>query len=250
MSVRPHLLYKPDLSMGSAPPDASTTYELLDRVVNVRQGYSVPLGLRGTVVGIRSAAKSLETVYEVLFDEEFQGGLPIRGLRAGPKRVYHLPSWAMVNLTHGKRQTMEYERPTAVVYPSGKAAQRQEASRNQSKPNKSYKAAVDSEPAKVAPQPKILMRTKTSNGTREAPKQQNGRAPTKTAPDATALPVSSESTPFMDIWNSLLRQRDEMQLKQAVESQQVQPKKQKDNQAAKVPSLQVLLLIYFLRTYF
>jgi len=33
-------------------PDPLTTYELFDRVVNVREGYSVPLGLRGTVIGI------------------------------------------------------------------------------------------------------------------------------------------------------------------------------------------------------
>jgi len=33
-------------------PDPLTSYELFDRVVNVREGYSVPLGLRGTVIGI------------------------------------------------------------------------------------------------------------------------------------------------------------------------------------------------------
>ncbi len=33
-------------------PDHSATYELYDRVVNVREGFSVPLGMRGTVIGI------------------------------------------------------------------------------------------------------------------------------------------------------------------------------------------------------
>ena len=59
-------------------PDPTTVYELFDRVVNVRDGYSVPLGLRGTVVGIRSAQKEQDVLYEVLFDEEFLGGLSLR----------------------------------------------------------------------------------------------------------------------------------------------------------------------------
>lgn len=33
-------------------PDESSKYELFDRVVNVREGYSVPLGLHGTVIGL------------------------------------------------------------------------------------------------------------------------------------------------------------------------------------------------------
>jgi len=33
-------------------PDPLTSYELFDRVVNVREGCSVPLGLRGTIIGI------------------------------------------------------------------------------------------------------------------------------------------------------------------------------------------------------
>lgn len=240
MSVRPHLLYKPDLSTGSAPADASTTYELLDRVVNVRQGHSVPLGLRGTVIGIRRAAKSLETVYEVLFDDEFQGGLPVRGLPEGPRRVYHLPSWAMINLTHGRRQTMEHERPTGVVHSAGRVAQRQEPVKSQPRPSKTYKAAAESQPvgAKAAPQPRILARTRTSNGGTEAPKHPGGRGPTRTAPD---VPTENQATPFMEIWNKLLEQSNEMQLKQAADGRPAQPKKQGDDQAAKVPSLQVPL---------
>lgn len=51
MQVRPHLLYKPNLYHGSSMPDDTTKVYLFDRVVNVREGYSVPLGLRGTVTG-------------------------------------------------------------------------------------------------------------------------------------------------------------------------------------------------------
>lgn len=51
MQVRPHLLYKPNLCHGNSMPDETARYYLFDRVVNVREGYSVPLGLRGTVTG-------------------------------------------------------------------------------------------------------------------------------------------------------------------------------------------------------
>jgi len=39
-------------AQANSVPDPLTSYELFDRVVNVREGYSVPLGLRGTVIGI------------------------------------------------------------------------------------------------------------------------------------------------------------------------------------------------------
>ena len=53
-------------------------FELFDRVVNVRNGYTVPLGLHGTIVGIIAAAKVQDVLYEVVFDEEFPDGLNIR----------------------------------------------------------------------------------------------------------------------------------------------------------------------------
>ena len=77
--VRPHLLYKPNLSQGSTLPDPDTTFQLFDRVVNVRDGFSVPLGLRGTVIGIQNnSLDQSEVVLEVLFDTEFSGALKIR----------------------------------------------------------------------------------------------------------------------------------------------------------------------------
>lgn len=69
---------KPLPTSGSLIPDPTTTYELYDRVVNTRQGFSVPFGLRGTVVGIRPAEMEVNTLYEVIFDEDFQGGISIR----------------------------------------------------------------------------------------------------------------------------------------------------------------------------
>ena len=77
----------------------------------------MPLGLRGTVVGVTQAAQEAERVYEVLFDREFQGGLSARA--SGP-RMYRLPLMAMVNLSHGTRkEPAAYQtlRPTAIVHP-------------------------------------------------------------------------------------------------------------------------------------
>lgn len=34
-------------------PDRDAEYRLFDRVVNVRENFSVPVGLRGTVIGIK-----------------------------------------------------------------------------------------------------------------------------------------------------------------------------------------------------
>jgi len=72
------LLFQPLVTSVSQIPDSSTTYELFDRVVNCRQGFSVPFGLRGTVVGIHPAEVEVNTMYEVIFDEDFSGGINIR----------------------------------------------------------------------------------------------------------------------------------------------------------------------------
>lgn len=34
-------------------PDPDAEYRLFDRVVNIRESFTVPLGLRGTVIGIK-----------------------------------------------------------------------------------------------------------------------------------------------------------------------------------------------------
>ncbi|KAH3800350.1 hypothetical protein DPMN_153983 [Dreissena polymorpha] len=66
------------ITSGALIPDSSATYELFDRVVNTRQGFTVPFGLRGTVVGIYLAEVEVNIMYDVLFDEDFAGGIAIR----------------------------------------------------------------------------------------------------------------------------------------------------------------------------
>lgn len=78
------------------------TAQLLDRVVNVRVGFSVPYGLKGTIIGIHKPADGNErdTIYDVLFDEPFRDGL---NLNCSDNRGYKLPGTALINLTYGKR---------------------------------------------------------------------------------------------------------------------------------------------------
>ena len=121
MQVKPHLLYLPNHLAGCALVEPGTVFCLYDRVVNVREGFSVPLGLRGTVIRIQKGVRVEDNVYDVLFDEVFTGGL---NLRCTPGRGYRMPGSAMINLTFkesgGKRvkkQESEKMKPQAVVRP-------------------------------------------------------------------------------------------------------------------------------------
>ena len=95
MQLKPHLIFKPILFKGSGAPDQEAEYRLYDRVVNVREGFSVPLGLRGTVIGVLKAARAEDFGIEVLFDEEFQGGLTIR---SSPGKCYRVTKTTKNNL--------------------------------------------------------------------------------------------------------------------------------------------------------
>ncbi|XP_066513701.1 5'-3' exoribonuclease 1-like isoform X3 [Hoplias malabaricus] len=114
VTVKPHLLFRPLEQQHGVVPDPDAEYHLFDRVVNVRESFSVPLGLRGTIIGIKGAERDAEVMYEVLFDEEFAGGLTIR---CSPGRGYRLPPCALINLSHGSRQEQSSHKLTAIVKP-------------------------------------------------------------------------------------------------------------------------------------
>lgn len=44
-------LFQPKVTLGKLSPDSSATHYLFDRVVNVRECFTVPLGLKGTITG-------------------------------------------------------------------------------------------------------------------------------------------------------------------------------------------------------
>ncbi|KAM4863719.1 5'-3' exoribonuclease 1 [Urocitellus parryii] len=114
VTVKPHLLYRPLEQQHGVIPDRDAEFRLFDRVVNVRENFSVPVGLRGTIIGIKGASREADVLFEVLFDEEFPGGLTIR---CSPGRGYRLPTSALVNLSHGSRSETGNQKLTAIVKP-------------------------------------------------------------------------------------------------------------------------------------
>lgn len=109
LQVRPHLLYKPNLNAISVRPDPKATYELFDRVVIARQGYSVPLGTTGTIIGIeplidvnpvrQENINAVEYFYVILFDEPIEYGSSIFGI--AEKRVFKVRQSVLINISYG-----------------------------------------------------------------------------------------------------------------------------------------------------
>ncbi|XP_028282686.1 5'-3' exoribonuclease 1 isoform X2 [Parambassis ranga] len=114
VTVKPHLLFRPLEQQQGIVPDPDAQYRLFDRVVNVRESFTVPVGLRGTIIGIKGAERDADVLYEVLFDEEFAGGLTIR---CTSPRGYRLPPCALINLSHGTRVDHTSHKLTAIVKP-------------------------------------------------------------------------------------------------------------------------------------
>lgn len=73
LQVKPQLLYKPGLHLRSVPPDPNSQNRLFDRIRCVRSGFSVPLGDKGTIIGIRKETNPIDIMYDVLFDKPFMG---------------------------------------------------------------------------------------------------------------------------------------------------------------------------------
>ncbi|XP_067051785.1 5'-3' exoribonuclease 1-like isoform X1 [Acropora muricata] len=98
--VRPHLLFRPSEYLGSVLPDSDAIFELFDRVINVKLNLAVPFGLRGTVIGIHQGDENSDVMYEVVFDEPFLGGQP---LRCSSNKVYLMSAASLINISHGNR---------------------------------------------------------------------------------------------------------------------------------------------------
>ncbi|PIO31000.1 hypothetical protein AB205_0165420, partial [Aquarana catesbeiana] len=126
VTVKPHLLFRPLEQQHGVVPDRDAEFRLFDRVVNVRESFSVPVGLRGTVIGIKGAERDADVLLEVLFDEEFHGGLIIR---CSQSKGYRMPTSALINLSHGIRTENGGQKQ-----PSGK----QQYQGNASSPHKGY----------------------------------------------------------------------------------------------------------------
>ena len=62
-------------------PDPEADFQLYDRVVVVKTGYSVPFGQRGTLIGVPSGEDGVlgpHSLYDIVFDKQFAGGITLR----------------------------------------------------------------------------------------------------------------------------------------------------------------------------
>lgn len=75
MQVKPHLLYKPGLNSSNLPVDPKAHHRLFDRIVCVKESFTVPIGYKGTIIGIQKGESAIANTYEVLFDKPFTGNL-------------------------------------------------------------------------------------------------------------------------------------------------------------------------------
>lgn len=101
MQVKPHLLFKPGLNSGNLPPDPKANHKLFDRIISVKESATVPLGYKGTIVCIQTAEDVTDTVYDVLFDKEFVGGVSFSG--GAVNRRHKLHEADFINISHGVR---------------------------------------------------------------------------------------------------------------------------------------------------
>ena len=61
---------------------------------------AVPFGLRGTVTGIHRGDESSDVMYDVVFDDSFLGGQP---LRCSSNKVYLMSASSLINISYGDR---------------------------------------------------------------------------------------------------------------------------------------------------
>ncbi|VDP11645.1 unnamed protein product [Soboliphyme baturini] len=109
LTVHPTFLYRSVLSSDLCSVEPVSSFHLFDRVVNVRNGSLVPLGLRGTIVAVIKRDTGEICKVDVVFDEAFPGAESIRGSKSSGYRVE--PS-SLINLSFhgGQRKPWQSER--------------------------------------------------------------------------------------------------------------------------------------------
>ncbi|KAJ8958884.1 hypothetical protein NQ318_019652 [Aromia moschata] len=102
MQIKPSFLYRPEVQSGTLMPDPKTETKVLDRIVNVRSDFTVPLGLKGTVISVHKSTtgSDRDVMYDVVFDKQFSGGMR---LNCSENRGYRLPTTAFINISYGQR---------------------------------------------------------------------------------------------------------------------------------------------------
>ncbi|MEQ2217140.1 hypothetical protein XENOCAPTIV_023791 [Xenoophorus captivus] len=120
VTVKPHLLFRVN-------PNAE--YRLFDRVVNIRESFTVPLGHRGTIIGIKGGTGKQLSISLVKIGFKYLCLSQSRNssfnasshsvclLRCTTPRGYRLPPCALINLSHGTRLDNSSRKLTAIVKP-------------------------------------------------------------------------------------------------------------------------------------
>ena len=89
--------------------DLETGYALYDRVITVRLGAGVPLGTRGTIIGIMVGRTHLDTYYEVLFDYLPKNSLDSVLLGKNNQQIrIKVRSYHLLNYSHSLRAHSTY----------------------------------------------------------------------------------------------------------------------------------------------
>lgn len=73
LQVQPYLLYTPILRISNLAPDPKAQTQLLDRICCIKDNFTVPLGSKGTIIGIQKMENASDTMYDVLFDKPIIG---------------------------------------------------------------------------------------------------------------------------------------------------------------------------------
>lgn len=127
MEILIFFCFQPSSQIEKQPPDNSE-FHLLDRVVNVRDNFVIPLGARGTVIGqiffickmqynnvqinfhyvfvfliagIEKPSPDTGLMYcDILLDQPIQSAMQYNTKK---KRVYKFPDRCLLNISHAKR---------------------------------------------------------------------------------------------------------------------------------------------------
>ena len=129
LTLKPQLLFRPLHFLGYSLPDPAATFELYDRVVNVRDGISVPLGMKGVVTGKHvDEENEVNTVFDVLFDEEFPGGV---ALRCSPGRGYKMSAANLINISFGRTKSAKTKQNKNICFSALQPAHTPKAQKSQ-----------------------------------------------------------------------------------------------------------------------
>ncbi|XP_022665061.1 5'-3' exoribonuclease 1-like isoform X2 [Varroa destructor] len=156
-TVKVHVtdVYLPNVCVNLFVPDKRAYFCMYDRVVNVRPDIAVPLGLKGTVIGIHRGEQEdeREATYEVLFDKEFATGIQSHGVKG--RRVATLSVVSLINITHGQRMLDESQKSEMLrrehgAYQAGnpitgRAKQQQTPQQKQQQSKQQYQQNVQSD---------------------------------------------------------------------------------------------------------